>query len=98
VTSVRVSVEGREQTFPLGTTIRIGAAPAADIVLNSPAISPYHARIFSDGRGWWLAAEAGTDVWVAGGRISTIAVQGESTAWLGPHGEVALRLHVDAAP
>jgi len=96
VTSLRVSVEGREQAFPLGTTIRIGAAPAADIVLNSPAISPYHARIFSDGRDWWLAAEAGTDVWVAGARVSTIAVPDETTAWLGPHGEVAVRLRLVA--
>jgi putative serine protease PepD len=68
------------------------------MVLKSPVISPYHARIFSDGRGWWLAAEAGTDVWVAGGRISTIAVQDETSAWLGPHGEIALRLHLVTAP
>jgi len=98
MTSVRVSVEGREEAFPLGTTIRIGAAPAADIVINSPAISLYHARIYSDGRSWWLAAEAGTDVWVAGARISTIAVQDETTAWLGPHGEIALRLQVSQEP
>ena len=95
---MRVSAEGQGHTFPLGVAVRIGSAPDADVVLNSPAVSPYHARLFSDGSTWRLAAEPGSDIWVGGERVTAIAVGGAMSAWLGPRGEVAIRFEPAAAP
>jgi putative serine protease PepD len=98
VTALRVSAEGQGHTFPLGAAVRIGSAPDADIVLHSPVVSPYHARLFSDGSTWRLAAEPGGDVWVGGERINVIALGGPMSAWLGPRGEVAIRFEPATAP
>jgi pSer/pThr/pTyr-binding forkhead associated (FHA) protein len=54
-----VTAEGRQRTFPLGGTVRIGRAPDADVILHSPGVNPYHARVVSIGNRWWLSAEAG---------------------------------------
>ena len=97
MTSIRVSVEGQGYTFPLGSSVRIGGASDADVVLDSPAISPYHARLFSNGTSWWLASEAGSDIWVAGERITSVSLAGPMSAWLGPRGEVAVRFEPAAA-
>ena len=89
MTSIRVSVEGQGYSFPLGSSVRIGGASDADVVLDSPAISPYHARLFSNGTSWWLASEAGSDIWVAGERITSVSLAGPMSAWMGPRGEVS---------
>ena len=49
MTSIRVSAEGQGHTFQPGTALRIGRAPDADMVIDSPAVSPYHAQLVPDG-------------------------------------------------
>jgi len=95
---MRVSAEGQGHTFPLGAAVRIGSAPDADVVLNSPAVSPYHARLFTDGSTWRLTAEPGSDIWVGGERVTAIALSGAMSAWLGPRGDVAIRFEPAEVP
>lgn len=92
MTHIRVSAEGRSRTFPPGIAVRIGSAPDAEVLLRSPVVSAYHARLVPDGSRWWLAAEAGSDVWVAGERITTVPLTGPVTALLGTRGEAAIRV------
>ncbi len=92
VTSIRVSAEGRGYTFSQGTVVRVGSAQNADVILHSPAVSPYHARLVADGNGWWLAAEDGGDIWLAGGRITALQLTGAVTVQLGARGEAAVYL------
>ena len=92
MTHIRVSAEGRGHTFPPGTIVRIGSAPDADVMLHSPAVKAYHARLVSDGNRWWLAAEAGSDVWVTGQRTAAVSVAGAMTALLGARGEAGIRV------
>lgn len=90
MTSIRVIAEGQDRVFLLGSTVRIGRAADADIVLGSPAVSPHHARIVSMGDRWWLTAEAGNDFQVGGQPVTTIPLDGPVTAMLGPRGEASV--------
>jgi len=90
MTSIRVIAEGQDRVFLLGSTVRIGHAADADIVLGSPAVSPHHARIVSMGDRWWLTAEAGNDFEVGGQPVTTIPLDGPVTATLGPRGEASV--------
>jgi len=92
VTSIRVAAEGTGYTFAREAIVRVGSARDADVVLRSPAVSAHHARLIPDGTTWWLAAEDGCDIWVAGARIASLRLTGPVTAQLGPRGEVALYL------
>ena len=60
--------------------------------MRKPEVSAYHARLVPNGRRWRLAAEAGSDVWVAGERITTVPLAGPVTALLATRGEAAIRL------
>ncbi len=71
--------------------VRVGSAQDADVVLHSPAVSPYHARLVPDGHGWWLAADEG-DVWVAGGRATSLQLTGAVSVQLGSRGEATVYL------
>lgn len=102
MTSIRVIAEGQDRVFLLGSTVRIGRAADADIVLRSPAVSPHHARIVSMGDRWWLTAEAGNDFQVGGQPVTTIPLDGPVTALLGPRGEASvyiepITVHASAA-
>ena len=102
MTSIRVIAEGQDRVFLLGSTVRIGRAADADIVLRSPAVSPHHARIVSMGDRWWLTAEAGNDFQGGGQPVTTIPLDGPVTAMLGPRGEASvyiepITVHASAA-
>jgi hypothetical protein len=90
MTSIRVIAEGQDRVFLLGSTVHIGRAADADIVLRSPAVSPHHARIVSMGDRWWLTAEAGNDFQVGGQPVTTIPLDGPVTAMLGSRGEASV--------
>ncbi|HEY6791827.1 MAG TPA: trypsin-like peptidase domain-containing protein, partial [Trebonia sp.] len=98
MTSIRVIAEGQQRTFPLGSTVRIGGAPDADVILHSPGVRPYHARVVSIGNRWWLSAEHDCDLWIAGQRVTTMALTSPVTAMIGRSGEATVHLEAIASP
>jgi putative serine protease PepD len=98
VTSIRVIAEGEQRTFPLGSTVRIGRAPDADVVLDSPGVQPYHARVVSIGNRWWLSADPDCELWIAGQRVTTMALTSPVTVMIGPRGGASVHLEAIASP
>jgi hypothetical protein len=48
-------------------SVTVGRAPGSDIALGEPSVSPEHARLYHDGRQWWLlAAGSAGPTWVNG--------------------------------
>ena len=100
MTSICVTAQGRSYAFAPGAKVIIGRAPDCDVVLQSSAVAPRHARLVSDGDAWCLTGEQAADgIWVAGQPVSSLAVTGPVTALLGdPRGTAEIRVEPLSEP
>lgn len=86
--TLRVDVSGRALSFPPDKIVRIGRSIDADVVLSSSSVSRAHAELRPDPSGWKLVdvgSAGGT--YVAGARVTEMALTGATDVQLGPAGE-----------
>lgn len=100
MTSIRVTAQGRNYTFPPGAVITIGGAQDCNVVVQSPAVAYCHARLVPDGDTWRLTGlEATGGIWVADRPVRSLPVTGAVTALLGdPHGTAEIRVELVSEP
>jgi len=100
MTSICVTAQGHSYAFAPGNVVIIGRAPDCDVVLQSSAVAPRHARLVSNGDAWHLTGEQPAGgIWVAGRPVSSLTVTGPVTALLGdPRGTAEIRVEPLSEP
>ena len=99
MTSIKVRTKSQSYVFPPTAPVVIGSSDDSQVVLTVPSVSPHHIRLVPAGGAWQLVDESVSGTWVAGDRVSSLAVAGPLTAFLGsPRSETTIHLEPVAAP
>ena len=74
MSTLQVTFNGRNYTFPPGTTVRIGRSSENDIVVNDPTVSRRHAQLSWEPAGWVWHNAGQSPTFLAGQPVAQFSV------------------------